>query len=271
MSTIKVREWNQSTVEFNHKIFKGAFSMIIVGKHNCGKTNIIFQMLLEPGFLDYESLYIFSPSIYQPKYQLLIKAFEAGLSKEEVNKLFEMQDEINKKREKENKPKITDPAELIELFTNNENFDPCENSIDVYAFQNIYELPKVEDVDKSKKNVFIFDDCATKKKTIIDTYFTRGRHSNIICIYITHRFHELPLIIRNNADYIMLFILTNQQPLQYIFSDYCSMDFEDLKSFKSYCNICWKKDYDFILIKVNEREKDNKFFKRFDIPFSQIT
>jgi hypothetical protein len=270
MQKTPVREWEQSTVEFNHKLFKGAFSMIVVGKRNSGKTSLVLDMLIDPGFLDYDSLYIFSPSIYQQKYQLIIKGFQAGLTKEEVDNIFKLQHEINEKRSELNKPKITDPEEFIDIFTNHEDFEPTENPIEVQAFKSIDDVPKVEDVDKSKKNVFIFDDCATKKKTIIDTYYSRGRHSNIICIYLTQRYHELPLMIRDNTDIVIIFPLNNQKPLQYFYNDYCSLDFETLKEFKKYCQECWKDDYSFAIIDTRNRNPNERYKKNFDIPFSQI-
>lgn len=46
---------------------------IICGPSNCGKTNLMFSLLTEPGGLRYENLYVFSKSLHQPKYALLAK------------------------------------------------------------------------------------------------------------------------------------------------------------------------------------------------------
>jgi len=264
-----IREWTQNNVRFSHKIFPNAFSMVITGKRNSGKTNLVFDMLLEDDFLDYNQLYIFSPSIYQPKYQLLIKGFENGLTKHEINGLFDMQDEINEDRQKQGKPKITDPEEMISYYTSNNDFVADPNPITVFAYSGFNDIPKVESVDKTKKNVFIFDDCATKNKTIIDSYFSRGRHSNIVCIYITQRYHELPLMIRDNTDIFIFFKLHNTQPLQFFHNNYCSNDMS-IYEFRKYCNKCWSEPYNFAMIDTTKDDPNERYKMNFDIPLNSI-
>ena len=46
---------------------------IVSGPSNCGKTNIVFNLITHPNGLRFNNLYIFSKSLYQPKYQLLEK------------------------------------------------------------------------------------------------------------------------------------------------------------------------------------------------------
>lgn len=48
---------------------------IITGSSNAGKTNVAFNLLTKPNGLHFNNLYIFSKSLYQPKYQLLEKIF----------------------------------------------------------------------------------------------------------------------------------------------------------------------------------------------------
>lgn len=47
---------------------------IIVGPSNCGKTNILFNLLFDPNTLRFENIYVFSKSLYQPKYTFLTRA-----------------------------------------------------------------------------------------------------------------------------------------------------------------------------------------------------
>lgn len=49
---------------------------IICGPSNCGKTNIIIGLLENPNGLRFENVYIFSKSLYQPKYQYLQKVLQ---------------------------------------------------------------------------------------------------------------------------------------------------------------------------------------------------
>lgn len=44
---------------------------IISGPSNCGKTNVVFNMLTQSNGIHFNNVYIFSKSLNQPKYQLL--------------------------------------------------------------------------------------------------------------------------------------------------------------------------------------------------------
>lgn len=44
---------------------------IISGPSSCGKTNVLFNLLFDPNGLRFENIYVFSKSLYQPKYQFL--------------------------------------------------------------------------------------------------------------------------------------------------------------------------------------------------------
>lgn len=46
---------------------------IVCGPSNCGKTNIVFNLLFDPNGLGFSNLYVFSKSLYQPKYVMLEK------------------------------------------------------------------------------------------------------------------------------------------------------------------------------------------------------
>lgn len=46
---------------------------IISGPSNCGKTNVVFNLLTQANGLHFNNVYIFSKSLEQPKYQLLEK------------------------------------------------------------------------------------------------------------------------------------------------------------------------------------------------------
>jgi len=48
-----------------------AIRCIICGPSNCGKTNVVFNLLTDPNGLKFNNIYIFSKSLTQPKYQLL--------------------------------------------------------------------------------------------------------------------------------------------------------------------------------------------------------
>ena len=65
-----------------------------IGKSGCGKTTMIFNLLLQPGWLDYTHLYVLGKNLHQQEYQVLRKGLAAGLSKQQVPNLFNNQEAL---------------------------------------------------------------------------------------------------------------------------------------------------------------------------------
>ena len=76
-------EWSVGKLLYNHSplLPKNSIRMLIVGPSECGKTFLLFKMLLQPNFLDYNRLFIFSPSIHQAEFQILIHSFKKNYTK----------------------------------------------------------------------------------------------------------------------------------------------------------------------------------------------
>lgn len=55
------------------KLLPNHMRCLIVGPSNCGKTNCMMTLLLHPNGLKYQNVYIYSKSLYQPKYKFLSK------------------------------------------------------------------------------------------------------------------------------------------------------------------------------------------------------
>ena len=92
---IKDLSWNESiTKRFNNPLLPRSIRGIIVGKSGCGKTTLLLNLLLRPGWLDYDNLCVFGRSLFQPEYRILKKAFEENLPKEYILRLFDMRGEI---------------------------------------------------------------------------------------------------------------------------------------------------------------------------------
>lgn len=50
---------------------------LIIGPSNCGKTNVMISLLTHPLGLCFENIYIYSKSLYQPKYEYLRKIMKS--------------------------------------------------------------------------------------------------------------------------------------------------------------------------------------------------
>lgn len=50
---------------------------VICGPSNCGKTNVLLALLIQPNGLKFENIYVYSKSLNQPKYQFLKRLLES--------------------------------------------------------------------------------------------------------------------------------------------------------------------------------------------------
>ena len=72
---IKDLFWNELTSKtFNHPLLPRSIRGIIVGKSGCGKTTLLLNLLLRPGWLDYDNLCVYGNSLFQPEYRVLKKS-----------------------------------------------------------------------------------------------------------------------------------------------------------------------------------------------------
>lgn len=55
----------------NGKLLPNSFRAAICGPSGCGKTNALLSLLFNENGLRFENVYVYSKSLYQPKYQLL--------------------------------------------------------------------------------------------------------------------------------------------------------------------------------------------------------
>src|SRR5436853_4004459 len=75
----------ENRIKFNHNDnLPNSFRMLIVGSLGAGKTSLLFQMLLESNFIDYNNLLLFTTTPNQQEYELLNHGFSNGLTKEQI-------------------------------------------------------------------------------------------------------------------------------------------------------------------------------------------
>jgi hypothetical protein len=223
----------------NHEILPNSIRACIIGKSGCGKTNLLMNLLLKKfgdyEYLDYNNLYIFSKSLYQPIYQTLINGMKNKLSKEQILKCI-------------TKQKFT-------IEPNNHN----KNPIQIHCFSDSEEIPDPTEIDPNLKTLIIFDDIMFEKQNNVEKYYSHGRHNNVDCFYISQNYIKLPKnTIRENANLFILFPQSKQN-LDYIYRDHCiDLNRDD---FLYLCSISWKEKFGFVTIDLTNEINEGKYRK----------
>ena len=78
MNIIDDYSWKNNTKRQNCLLLPRNIRGLIIGKSNYGKTTLLFNLLLQPGWLDYNHLYVFGKSLHQPEYKILKKVSKKG-------------------------------------------------------------------------------------------------------------------------------------------------------------------------------------------------
>jgi len=60
-----------SNTPVHHWLLPSSIRCIICGPSGCGKTNLMMNLILQNGYLNYDRLLVYSKSLLQPKYQFL--------------------------------------------------------------------------------------------------------------------------------------------------------------------------------------------------------
>ena len=168
---------------------------MIIGKSGCGKTTLLINLLLRPGWLDYNNINIFGKSLFQPEYHILKRAFEEKLPKEVIIRLFENQNEI------------TDlgisPISVVKEMAKDirDKFD-----VECKFYESAEDVPDPRELSSEKKNLMVFDDLLLERQITCESYYVRRRHSNVDCFYLAQNYFKIPRqTIRENANFICLF------------------------------------------------------------------
>lgn len=61
----------ESKVRRHSELLPSSIRALIIGPSNSGKTNVMMSLLYEPNGLKFENVYVWSKSLFQPKYRLL--------------------------------------------------------------------------------------------------------------------------------------------------------------------------------------------------------
>jgi len=237
--------WKNENNNTKHHFFLPSPSLraLIIGPSGCGKTSLLLKLLLTKNRLDYKDLHVFSKSLHQPEYKLLKSAFDKGYSKSDILTF------------------LTGGGGNVDKFIKNL---PIKGKpiIKVKYYESSDDIPEPNEINCSRKSLFIFDDIMLEKKqSKVEDFYTRGRHNNCNSIYISQNYHKLPRqTIRSNSNSVILFSLPNID-IQNIHRDLISSDME-FNEFKEYFSSI--KQYEYIVINKNFDIFDGKYLKNFN-------
>ena len=139
------------------------------------------NLLLWPGWLDYNNLNIFVKSLFQPEYVIIKKTVEEKLPKDSIIRLFDNQDEIMKL----NISPISVGEEMSKSIVD-------KSDIECKFYESAEDVPDPRELSWDKNNLMVFDDLLLEKQNTCETYYVRGRHSNVDCFYLAQNYFKLP-------------------------------------------------------------------------------
>ena len=104
----------------------------------------------------------------------------------------------------------------------------------------------------------IFDDLQLEKQDKCETYYIRGRHSNVDCFYLAQNYFKLPRqTIKENANFICLFP-QDQKNVYHIYDDHVSTDMS-MEYLKKLSKMAWSQPHGFFVIDLTSYKDDGKY------------
>ena len=231
--------WNENlSKRFNNPLLPRSIRGLIVGKSGCGKTTLLLNLLLKPGWLDYDTLFVFGKSLFQPEYKILRTAFAEGLPKEYILRLFKMKNEIQNSQ--------MPPSLVIKKWIETIN---KESDIKSYFFESASDVPDPRELSSENKNLMIFDDLLLERQNKTESYYVRGRQN----------YFKLPRqTIRENSNLICLF-RQDLKSLNHIYADHVGDDMTK-DAFRKFCKDCWDNtQHGFIVIDLTSEKNTGKY------------
>ena len=244
--------WKSRLIKPNNSpLFPNNLRALIIGKSNSGKSVLIFNLLLQHGWLDYNHLFVFAKTLHQTEYLILQKGFEIGLSKQQIANIFRNQDAFQKVN--------LNPVQVIDQYTGERKGDI---KAEFYADCNM--VPDPSELKCDEKNFLLLDDCFLGSQNKIEAYYTRGRQNNCQVAYISQSYFRLPRhSVRENMNFLIMFPQDSKN-LQHIYADHCDRDMS-LAEFKRFCQAVWSSGpHHFVILDLTSDKWNGRYRKNLD-------
>ena len=187
---------------------------------------------------------VFGNSLHQTEYQILKKAFDSKLGKNQILNLFQNQG-------------IMRPFDAIKNYKGQ-----LTGGITAEFYENCDKIPDPKDLDPNLKNLLILDDCYLGNQSKAGAFYSRGRHANCDTLYISQNYFTLPRnSVRENSNIIILYP-QNSKSVLHIYQDHCTdLPFDE---FENLCQEIWKTRYNFLTIDLTSSALDRKYRENLD-------
>ena len=104
----------------------------------------------------------------------------------------------------------------------------------------------------------VFDDLLLEKQNTCESYYVKGKHSNVDGFYLAQNYFKLPRqTIRENANFIGLFP-QDLKNLNHIFDDHVGSDITK-EEFRQLCKTAWEKQHGFLIIDLSNTKHNGKY------------
>ena len=119
------------------------------------------------------------------------------------------------------------------------------------------DVPDPRELSPQKKNLMIFDDLLLEKQNTCESYYVRGRHSNIDCLYLAQNYFKLlRQTIRENTNFISV-SPRPEEPKPY-FWDHVGSNMTK-EEFRQLCKVDWEKQHGFVIIDLISKKHNGKY------------
>lgn len=117
--------------------------------------------------------------------------------------------------------------------------------------------------DTPPHTLIIFDDISMENQDIVRDFFSRGRHRNIDCVYLSQSYFVIPKsLVRENLNYLAIFKQDHFNLLN-IYKAHVNTDMT-YEEFSKMCAKCWEKEYGFLVINKDEKIHNGRYKLGFD-------
>ena len=127
-----------------------------------------------------------------------------------------------------------------------------KSDVECKFYEPAEDVPNPRELSSEKKNLMVFDDLLLEKQNKCVSYYIRGRHSNVDCLYLAQNYFKLPRqTIRENANFICLFP-QDLKNLNHIFDDHVASDMTK-EEFRQLCKTAWEKQHGCVIINLSRK------------------